>query len=130
MKRTITLLLSLLIILLSAVSLYGCGAKKAQDTVYKCTTDGLSDFTITIYKNGEFTYTEALHSDYLGVGTWELDGDKLTLIDIGMGKDDTRVFTFTATEDTLVFDLSNSDTFRLNPLPDGTVFNISSDTEK
>lgn len=124
MKKLASVLFSLLIIF----SLFGCGAKKitAGVGVYKCTTDGLSDFTITLKDNGEFTYTEALYSDYLGTGTFDSNGDHIILTDSGMGKDNKRTFVFIRTADSLIFYAKDSDHFSLNDIPDGTVFKNTS----
>lgn len=37
------------------------------------------DFTITVREDGTFTYSEGPLSSYLGVGTWSVSGDRLTL---------------------------------------------------
>ena len=41
----------------------------------------LGTFAITLYQNGTFQYYEGMASSYLGNGTWEQDGDCITLTD-------------------------------------------------
>ena len=42
-------------------------------------------FTITLYDGGTFTYYEGMASSYIGIGSWEQNGDSITLTDDGHG---------------------------------------------
>ena len=45
----------------------------------------MGNFAITLYNDGTFTYYEGMASSYIGVGSWEQDGDTITLTDDGHG---------------------------------------------
>jgi len=45
----------------------------------------MGSFTITLYDDGTFTYYEGMASSYIGVGSWEQDGDSITMTDDGHG---------------------------------------------
>jgi len=45
----------------------------------------MGSFTITLYDDGSFTYYEGMASSYIGVGSWEQDGDTITMTDDGHG---------------------------------------------
>jgi len=56
--------------------------EKDAGKTYIYEKDGFhGDFTITLYDNGTFTYCEGLASSYLGMGTWNQDGNTITLHD-------------------------------------------------
>ncbi len=40
-------------------------------------------FSVTINEDGTFSYFEGPESDYIGIGTWELDGARIKLSDRG-----------------------------------------------
>ena len=41
----------------------------------------MGSFTLTLYRDGTFSYYEGFASSYLGEGTWEQDGEMITLTD-------------------------------------------------
>ena len=45
----------------------------------------MGSFTITLYEDGTFTYYEGMASSYIGVGSWDQDGDTITMTDDGHG---------------------------------------------
>ena len=45
----------------------------------------MGSFTITLYDDGSFTYYEGMASSYIGVGSWEQDGNTITMTDDGHG---------------------------------------------
>ena len=45
----------------------------------------MGSFTITLYDDGTFTYYEGMASSYIGVGSWEQDGNTITMTDDGHG---------------------------------------------
>ena len=88
MKRKITAL-SFIALLASMFLLQGCSA---VNTIYVAgktyTYTGESaygtendPFTIRLDTNGRFAYHETVYSSYLGIGTWSVDGNVLTLTD-------------------------------------------------
>ena len=45
----------------------------------------MGNFTITLYNDGTFTYYEGMASSYIGIGSWEQNGDSIILNDDGHG---------------------------------------------
>lgn len=45
----------------------------------------IGNFTITLYNDGTFTYYEGMASSYIGIGSWEQNGDSIILTDDGHG---------------------------------------------
>ena len=45
----------------------------------------MGNFTITLYNDGTFTYYEGMASSYIGIGSWEQNGDSIILTDDGHG---------------------------------------------
>jgi beta-lactamase regulating signal transducer with metallopeptidase domain len=43
----------------------------------------MGNFTITLYNDGTFTYYEGMASSYIGIGSWEQNGDSIILTDDG-----------------------------------------------
>lgn len=50
--------------------------------------------SLRINEDGSFTYSPSIISSYMGVGTWEIDGDYVILTDSGMGDSRKEVFLF------------------------------------
>ncbi|MBQ7161365.1 MAG: hypothetical protein IJR90_06635, partial [Clostridia bacterium] len=94
-------------------------------------------FHITLWKNGRFQYYEGVLSSYIGMGSWTLEDDILTLRDDeGLGKVITNENDATSFEETdgfcnrfrmedgkLTFISEGSDNFLYVTLEDGAVFN-------
>ncbi len=82
------------------------------------------DFQITLYDDGTFTYYEGLASSYLGTGTWNQDGNIITLSD-----DDTVGYAFvnhfSLDGDDLVFIEKDSSNFIYVKVADGERFNLA-----
>lgn len=84
-KKVLAAMLVLSMVLLSACK----NAKKESDVagkVYTYTGASFSKlesdrFTITINADGTFSYYESMLSSYIGMGTWTLEGEVLTLSD-------------------------------------------------
>lgn len=77
-----------LLLLVFVLGLVACGQQKAlvepEDVCYDYCyeEDGFGgDFTISVHSDGTFSYYEGMLSSYIGVGTWELEGDILVLSD-------------------------------------------------
>ena len=45
----------------------------------------MGNFTITLYNDGTFTYYEGMASSYIGIGSWEQNGESIILTDDGHG---------------------------------------------
>ena len=81
----------------------------------------LGDFQITFYDDGTFTYYEGPASSYLGNGTWNQEGDMITLID---ETDPAFVNYFRLDGDDLVFVEKGSSNFIYVKVTDGDRFTI------
>lgn len=69
-----------------ALLLLGCGAQVQEDDLtgksYTYEKDGFGGrFHIQLQEDHQFSYYEGLLSSYIGMGTWNLDGNILTLTD-------------------------------------------------
>lgn len=62
-----------------------------------------SDFSISLYKNGDFLYSEGCLSSHIGTGTWTRDGNAIRL-DENFADGDTRHYYFTFVSGALVLD--------------------------
>lgn len=81
----------------------------------------LGDFQITFYDDGTFTYYEGPASSYFGNGTWNQEGDMITLID---ETDPAFVNYFRLDGDDLVFVEKGSSNFIYVKVTDGDRFKI------
>ena len=84
-----------------------------------------NEFSIRLDSNGSFTYYEGFFSSYIGTGSWQLDGDTLTLrerdyssVDGAVG----RVYHFNVSDDSLSFISEGSDNFTYINVSDGERF--------
>lgn len=96
----------------------------ASATLYTYEYGGLGkEFTIEIYDDGKFVYSESLLNSRRGVGKWEVDGFVITLFE----NNETScpaVNHFKLSGDKLIFTENNSDNFPLVKLKNGEVFTI------
>ena len=84
-------------------------------------------FTITLDEDGSFTYYESLTAAHVGMGSYEIKGDRVILTDStipGFGSMLTRVFTFRYEDGKLIYLADESDSFIYTDLPDGAVFEL------
>ena len=79
------------------------------------------DFSITLNEDGSFSYYEGLLSSYIGLGTWSVKGDVITLTD------ETYSFVnhFRMDGNDLVFISENSSNFMYQQIEDGARFLLS-----
>lgn len=84
-----------------------------------------NEFAIRLDNDGSFTYYEGFFSSYIGTGSWQLDGDILTLrerdyssLDGAVG----RVYYFNVGDDSLSFISESSDHFTYIDVSDGERF--------
>lgn len=88
-----------------------------RDTIYTYEGDGFGgDFTITIKENGTFEYYEGGLSSFIGRGTWEREGNLVTL------QERTKRHRFRVTEEGLEFIAQDSNNFGYVQLEDGARF--------
>lgn len=88
MKRRIVTL-SLIALFAAILLLQGCSIDNYINVAGKAYTYtvepesglDLDRFTIRLNADGTFTYYETMFSSYLGIGSWSVDGDVLTLAD-------------------------------------------------
>lgn len=65
---------------------FGVGLAGIAGKTYLYEGEGImGSFTITLYDDGTFTYYEGMASSYIGVGSWEQEGDTITMTDDGHG---------------------------------------------
>ena len=100
------------LMLVFALISVGCGNPSVQpsdiaDKTYVYEKDGFGGyFTITLNSDGSFQYYEGLLSSYIGKGSWELEGNALTLSD-----DRNAINYFTVENGKLVFQETDSSNF-------------------
>ena len=104
----------------------GCGrsvqAGDVAGKTYVYEKDGFGgEFTVTINEDGSFQYYEGFLSSYIGAGTWQLEGDILSLSDDEeMGYE--FVNHFQVDDGVLVFQEEDSSNFLYVKLSDGERF--------
>lgn len=100
--------------------LFGTGtSSSAEAAVYVYEKEGFGgNFTITLDPDGTFQYYEGYLSSYIGFGTWEMDGNLLTLREHDYG----LVNHFTITPEGLVFQAEGSDNFFYKEVAEGDRF--------
>ena len=122
MKRRLVSVLLLLLVLLAA----GCSSQPSAVTaddlaaqVYLYEKEGFgSDFTITLNSDGSMYWSVGALSSYFGRGTWELDGNTVTLT-----TDDGKfVNHFTVEDGALVYQSAGSTGFMYLTVSDGEKF--------
>lgn len=122
MKRRLVSVLLLLLVLLAA----GCSSQPSAvtaddlaDQVYLYEKEGFgSDFTITLNSDGSMYWSVGALSSYFGRGTWELDGNTVTLT-----TDDGKfVNHFTVEDGALVYQSAGSTGFMYLTVSDGEKF--------
>lgn len=113
-------------ILLSIVLLF-CGCEKTIDPAgksYRCEDEGFGGtFDIQIKKDGSFSYYEGMLSSYIGMGSWTMNDNILTLSD----RDYNIVNYFSVNNNSLIFLAENSSNFTYVQLEDGIVFHVISE---
>ena len=120
MMRKYTVFSMMLVFALISV---GCGNQSVQpsdiaDKTYVYEKDGFGGyFTITLNNDGTFQYYEGLLSSYIGNGSWELEGNTLTLSD-----DRSAINYFTVESEKLVFQEKDSSNFLHITVSDGENF--------
>ena len=108
------------LMLVFALISVGCGNQSVQpsdiaDKTYVYEKDGFGGyFTITLNSDGTFQYYEGLLSSYIGKGSWELEGNTLTLSD-----DRSAINYFTVESGKLIFQEKNSSNFLHVTVSDG-----------
>ena len=122
MKRRLVSALLLLFVLMAA----GCSgqspavtADDLADQVYIYEKEGFGgNFTITLNSDGSMRCSEGGLSSYFGLGTWELDGDTVTLT-----TDDGKFVNHFSVEDgALVYQAKDSTNFMYLTVSDGEKF--------
>ena len=97
----------------------GTSSSAEEAAVYVYEKEGFGGpFTIVLYPDGTFQYYEGYLSSYIGFGTWEMDGNLLTLREHDYG----LVNHFTITPEGLVFQAEGSDNFFYKEVAEGDRF--------
>jgi|GEM_PF-1911210 len=137
MKKITSFALAILIAL-SALALVGCGEEKDAEKAelkygtYVRQNDDAGNFSITINKDGTFSYYETAISSYIGMGNYTVDDGVLTLKDDNIPTVSgitTQTYRFKISNDKLIYIADGSDNFMYKKLSDGAEFNYS-DTNK
>lgn len=125
-KGTIAKLLIFLLAVVMLAGLVSCQAEVKYGTYVR--SGGFRErFTITLDEDGSFTYYESLTAAHVGMGSYEIKGDRVILTDStipGFGSMLTKVFTFRYEDGKLIYLADESDAFIYTDLPDGTVFEL------
>lgn len=121
----------LVVAILACVVVAVCFLTSPKDTiegkVYTYEKSGvLGNFTISLFEDGTFHYTEGMASSYLATGKWTEKGNILTLTDDGGYK---LVNRFRKDGDTLYFIAEDSSNFLYVTVQDGERFTYTFDTE-
>ncbi len=138
MRKIISFALVILIVL-TTFMLVGCGEdKEAEKAELKYGSyvrqnddneNGLADlFTITVNKDGTFSYYETFISSYVGNGNYTVEDGVLILKDNIRGTK-TYTYRFKIANDKLIYIADGSDNFMYKKLADGAEFNYF-DTNK
>lgn len=120
MKHFVKISLALLLVLALPL-LGGCSQSvRAEDLAgksYLYEKDGFGgSFTISLRKDGSFTYYEGTLSSYIGMGEWRLEGETLIL------QEKARHFTFQVDGEDLIFRHDESGDFLYVDVSDGEKF--------
>lgn len=89
----------------------------------------MGNFTITLYNDGTFTYYEGMASSYIGIGSWEQNGDSIILTDDGHSGYG-LVNHFRCDGNDLVFVEQDSNNFVYVKVKDGERFHSTGETFK
>lgn len=96
------------------------GGRREPTGVYIYEGEGCGgDFTITIARNGTYTFYEGPYSSYMGGGEWSVSGRRMYMTE---ENGFAMYFTMTVTEDALVYIKDESDGFPYISVPDGGKF--------
>lgn len=136
MKKT-KLIISLILLLATALTFASCGAKKNYTPADVAGTyarqnegfGGIDKFTITLNEDGTYQYYETVISSFIGMGDYTVDGDTVTIVAEmpGVNGTITHTYKFKANGKTLVYVADGSDNFTYIKLPDGAVFDKMTD---
>lgn len=89
----------------------------------------MGSFSITLYEDGTFFYSEGIASSYRGMGTWTQDGDIITLTDNEMAGY-TRINHFRIEGDDLVFLSEDSSNFIYVKVQNGECFHCTGEVSQ
>lgn len=91
--------------------------------IYLYEKDGFGgEFTISILEDGTFSYYEGMFSSHLGMGTWSINGDVITLTEDTEGSAYEFINHFKMVEDKLIFIEEGSTNFLYIKVKDGEAF--------
>ena len=83
------------------------------------------EFSIRLDNDGSFTYYEGFYSSYVGTGSWQLDGDMLTLREREyptISGTVERIYNFNVSKNSLSYISEGSDRFMFIDVSDGERF--------
>ncbi len=129
MKKLLLTVLLALTLLLTACTEAEILPEDVADKIYVYEEDGFGgDFIISLYGDGTFSYSAGPLSSYIGYGSWTLEGDTVTLSDVGMGARES-VYVFEYSRGELVFEADGSDNFMYVKVNDGARFSVMTELE-
>lgn len=96
------------------------GGRREATGIYRYEGEGFGgDFTITIARDGTYTFYEGPLSSYMGGGEWSVSGSRMDMYEENGFN---LYFTMIVTEDALVYVKGESDEFPYIQVPDGGRF--------
>ena len=121
---------ALTLVLSAALFLTGCAGGVKNNSIagksFVYEKEGFPDkFSIRLDNDGSFTYYEGFFSSYIGIGSWQLDGDILTLHEkdfSSLSGTVGRVYHFNVSDNSLSFISEGSDNFTYIDVSDGERF--------
>ena len=112
----------------AALILTGCTAAAGNNGIegksFVYEKEGFPDeFSIRLDSDGSFTYYEGFYSSYVGTGSWDLNGDILTLREKSyVDGTVSHVYCFNVNDDGLSYISEGSDNFMFIDVSDGERF--------
>ena len=97
-----------------------------SDKTYLYEGDGIGGgFIISLFNDGTFSYSEGTFSSHIGLGSWTLDGNTVTITEHSG-----RTNVFAVRDGGLVFKKAGSDNFIYVKLENGAHFSVMSEMGK
>ncbi len=125
MKRKLTALIALALIVAALLS--SCGKAPDPELLKGCRflfsdPNSKAQFSISLERDGTYSYFEGVDTEYIGVGRWTVEGKRICLTDTYV--DSKIVNYFTHEDGNLVYSEKGSTGFPNSEIENGTVFDF------